>query len=87
MILNNVFDLENGVPKTAFYRLIQLGVDETGQGQVDAIMKAFQEDEIVDTIRQRLVGVVSDGKFKIPNFSQKMFGTKSWPIYCHNFVV
>ena len=67
-MLINIFYSENGVPKTAFYRLIQLGVDESGQGQVDAIMKAFEEDDITDILRQRLVGVVSDGKSKVPIF-------------------
>ena len=37
-------------------------VDESGQGQVDTIMKVFEEDDLVDTLKERLVGVVSDGK-------------------------
>ena len=55
-----VFLSDNGVVRTEFYRLIELGVGEAADDLVDAFMAKVEEDGISDII-QRLTGVVSDG--------------------------
>ena len=47
--------------RVSFYRLILVGVDETAEGLVREVMYYFEKDGIVDALKSRLHGVVSDG--------------------------
>ena len=53
--------IEDNLPKVYFYRLILLGSDETAEGLLQVLLKAFDEDGITDKMRQNLVGFTSDG--------------------------
>ena len=54
------FFADEGEVKVKFYRLILLGVDESAQGQVDAVVAQLKKDGIYDTVKERLLSVTSD---------------------------
>ena len=59
-MLKKSFFVDNGVVRTEFYRLIELGVGEAADDLVDAFMAKVEEDGITDMIKERLIGVVSN---------------------------
>ena len=61
--------LDEGVVRTDFYRLIELGVAEGGDDLVDAFMAKVLDDGIKDII-DRVIGVVSIDIFD--TFSKKV---------------
>ena len=53
--------LENNSPKVHYYRLLDLGFKATAEDHVKILKAAFEEDELLDDIKELLVGWTSDG--------------------------
>ena len=53
--------LESNQPKVHFYRLLNLGYKSTAKDHVAILKAAFEEDEILDEMKEFLVGWTSDG--------------------------
>ena len=55
----NISD-KDGTLQVRFYRLIEIHADESADGLVKVVMDKLKEDGLVDQLKQRLVGVVTD---------------------------
>ena len=52
---------------TYYYHLIEIGLDESAQGLVDALIAQLKEDGLYVTVRKNLVAFVSDKYFTNSN--------------------
>ena len=50
----------DGTLQVKYYGLIEIGEDETADGLVNVVWNKLEEDGLLDTMRARLLGVVSD---------------------------
>ena len=76
--------IENNIPRTYLYRLVELGQDETANGLLQAIVQAFREDGLEKFMKQQLVGYTADGAATMVWFIYPVdvifdiFGHPSW---------
>ena len=47
--------------KVTFYRIIDVGVDTTGEGLAHLVVQHFRREGILDAVVRRLKGCTSDG--------------------------
>ena len=59
-VLLQVID-KSGKTKVLYYRLVEIGTDETAEGLVAALERDAKEDGLWPILEQRLRGVSSDG--------------------------
>ena len=53
--------IENNAPKVVFWRLLDVGSDESAEGLLIILIKAFEEDKLQHFIKKRLTGFGADG--------------------------
>jgi hypothetical protein len=53
--------IEKGKPIVLFYKLIELGEDETGLGLFNSLYNSLQDDDLLDYMRSHLTAVATDG--------------------------
>ena len=52
---------DKGVVKVAYYHLREIGIDEKAEGLVNEVLAQFESDGILELMKERLAGVVTDG--------------------------
>ena len=48
---------------TYYYHLVEIGLDESAQGLVDALVAQLKDDDLFGTLKKNLVSFVSDKYF------------------------
>ena len=51
--------LEENSPKCHYYRMLQLGSEENADAHLNILIKAFEEDNILDAVKTKLISYTS----------------------------
>ena len=51
--------LENNSPKCHFYRMLKLGSEEDAEAHLNILIKAFEDDNILGAVRDKLISYTS----------------------------
>ena len=81
--------LEEDVPVTYYYGLLELKTDETAEGQTDVLMDKLKTDLLFPQIKNRVISFVSDGasvmtgkKQSMAKLLKKEFGPQLISVHC-----
>ena len=76
--------LEEDVPVTYYYGLLELQTDETAEGQTDVLIGQLEKDNVYESIKNRVISFVSDGASVMTGKKKgmaKLMKTKFGPNY------
>ena len=61
--------IEDNVPVTYFYGLVEIK-KESAEEQKNAILKAFEQDDLLEVMAKRIIALVTDGAAVICNLTE-----------------